>query len=222
MLLFLTAIQLCSALHVKFSPSHGLAMPSRRALVHGAAAAATLGAIAPALATEGDLAQQKLQLGSQSSSLGSAGISAYEQLKLDKALTELAEPFELAGSNIKPTIELLLTSTLPKVRDSKLDLIDTNKISVATESLLGLATDDASLETQAASMVKLGSKLITAVQRKDEGAAALAATALAEELTDFAYEYGGKERPLPPLRAGQPVVYTPGARKELPVSGKTL
>lgn len=213
-MLFLAVIDVCSALHVK---------ASRRALIHGTAAV-TLGNVvaSPALATEGDLAQQKAVLGSQSASLGSNGISAYEKLKLEKALSELSEPAAIAGDNIKPTIELLLTSTLPKVRDSKLDLIDTNKISVATESLLGLSTDDSSLENQAASMVKLGSKLIKAVQQKDEGAAALAATALAEELTDFAYEYGGKERPLPPLRAGQPVVYTPGARKELPVSGKTL
>ena len=164
-MLLMAAIGMSSALHINARLSQGRAMPSRRALVNGAAAA-TLGSIVnparQALATEGDLAQQRAVLGSQAASLGSAGISAYEKLKLEKALAELTEPFDAAGSNIKPTIELLLTSTLPKVRDSKLDLIDTDKISVATESLLGLATDDSSLEAQASSMVKLGSKLITA------------------------------------------------------------
>lgn len=194
---------------------------SRQAVLRGAFALA-LGSTAPAaFASEGDLAKQG-GLGGRPATLGSDGISAYEQLKLDKALEELAEPFAIAGPNIKPTIDLLLSSTLPKVRNSQLDAIDTSKISVATQSLLGLATDDSSLEEQAKSMVKLGSNLIKAVEKGDEGAAAMAAIALANELTEYAYEYGGKERPLPPLRAGQPEVYTPGPRRELPVSGKTL
>ena len=71
-------------------------------------------------------------------------------------------------------------------------------------------------------MVKLGSKLTAAVQKRDEGAAAMAAISLANELTDFVYEYDGKDRPLPELREGQPQIYTPGLRRELPVSGKTI
>ena len=201
-------------------------LSSRRAALHGAAAAAVASLAQTAHAEEGDLAKQGA-MGGRVGTLGSKGISAYEQLKLDKALGELKEASEVAGPNIKPTIELLLTSTLPKVRDENFAAIDTEKISIATNSLLGLAdaggaNSDSSLQAQAESMVKLGAKLIAAVNKRDEGAAAMASVSLANELTDFAYEYGGKDRPLPEMRVGFPAPYTPGLRRELPVSGKTI
>ena len=172
---FLIALEAGSSLQISSQ--------SRRAVLHGAAATA-VGCLVPTQAVnaeEGALAKQGA-MGGRSVSLGSKGISAYEQLKLDKALDELKEANDIAGPNIKPTIELLLTSTLPKVREENFGAIDTEKISVATNSLLALADADTSLQPQAESMVKLGTKLIAAVAKRDEGAAALVSVSLANEL----------------------------------------
>ena len=153
-----TSLLACTSLVVPLSrpveaaASRGLAglapVAGRRSLLAVFPVLVGFASTLPVLAEEGELAKQGA-MGGRPSSLGSAGISAYEQLKLDKALDDLKEPAAIASANIKPTIDLLLTSTLPKVRDAKLDAIDTEKITVATTSLLGLATSDGSLQTRA-------------------------------------------------------------------------
>ena len=64
---------------------------TRRVVLRSAAAVSAVGVAAPAaLADAGEFAKQGLS--SRDASLGSNGISAYESMKLDNALSELAEP----------------------------------------------------------------------------------------------------------------------------------
>ena len=90
-------------------PAGGGDQLSRRVLLRGAAASVlTVSAAANAEDFGGEFAKQGLGFQERPSSLGSAGISAYQQLKLQTALDDLAAPAADAPSSLKPTLEVSL------------------------------------------------------------------------------------------------------------------
>ena len=148
---------------------------------------------------------------------GSGGLSSYNELKLTNALKELAGA--PVAAEIKPSVDVI-SSALPLITQNKVP--DGAKISQASAALANLVlTED--LQTQAASLVKKSADIRAAIVKADANAAAIAATAFVDELTDFCYSYEGAEKPLAELRMGAPPVFDAERKKiDLPVSGRTL
>ena len=180
----------------------------RRALLHGvsraSAAAAAVAILPPVIAEEQFVAKRARDA---TELKGSGGLSSYNELKLTNALKELA------GAPVAAEIKPLITQN--KVPDGA-------KISQASAALANLVlTED--LQTQAASLVKKSADIRAAIVKADANAAAIAATAFVDELTDFCYSYEGAEKPLAELRMGAPPVFDAERKKiDLPVSGRTL
>ena len=59
---------------------------------------------------------------------------------------------------------------------------------------------------EAQSIERRGRALLTARAKKDDGAAAVAATKLATEMTDLAYEWTATEKPLAEITDGTPAL----------------
>lgn len=186
---------------------------SRGAFVRGVTATAAIAAQSPALAAE-FVAKRATDV---SQIVGSGGLSAYNELKLASALKELAGA--PASADIKASVDMI-TSALRLINDNKVP--DVSEISQATDSLKSLVlTDD--LQTQVASIAGKIAGIRSAISKTDANAAAIAAVALSDELTEFCYAYDGAEKPLAELRNGVPAVYDRDRKSiELPVSGKGL
>ena len=192
---------------------------SRRALLRGAAASVVGIGAYPALAEEGEFARQGLT--ARPADLGSPGVSSYQAMKLDEAITELLAPTQAASGALKPSLEVFL-NYLPFVKAGRVGEINSASLSAAADALTTLgSTSSESLQNQAASISKRTAALITQIKKADSKLAAEAALTLSSEVTDFAYEFSSSEKPLEALREA-PSLYTPGKRIELPVSGKSL
>ena len=99
---------------------------------------------------------------------------------------------------------------------------DGAKIAAAADALQNLVLTE-ELKAQVASLGKSSAGIRAGISKSDANLAAVAATALADELTDFCYAYDGAEKPLAELRKGFPAVYDRDKAKiDLPVSGKSL
>lgn len=190
----------------------------RRALLHGvsraSAAAAAVAILPPVIAEEQFVAKRARDA---TELKGSGGLSSYNELKLTNALKELAGA--PVAAEIKPSVDVI-SSALPLITQNKVP--DGAKISQASAALANLVlTED--LQTQAASLVKKSADIRAAIVKADANAAAIAATAFVDELTDFCYSYEGAEKPLAELRMGAPPVFDAERKKiDLPVSGRTL
>ena len=192
----------------------------RQALLRGAAAAAFCVPALPALADEGEFAKQGM-VGGRMFAVGSPGISAYQKLQLENALTEFAQPTASVPANVKPTLEEF-AATLPRVATLEINKDDVVRIGKASSALVTLSTGEA-LQTLAASIEKRSSALEAAVKKQDSKASAAAAIVMAEALTDYAYTSAAAEKPLAALREA-PLAYDPekAGSISLPVSGKTI
>ena len=192
----------------------------RQALLRGAAAAAFCVPALPAQADEGEFAKQAAP-GGRMFALGSAGISSYQKLQLENALSEFAEPTASVPADVKPTLEEF-AATLPKVATLEINKDDVVRISKASSALVTLSTGEA-LQTLAATIEKRSSALEAAVKKQDSKASAAAAIVMAEALTDYAYTSAAAEKPLAALREA-PLAYDPAkaGSVNLPVSGKTI
>ena len=202
----------------------------RQALLRGvpAAAAAALSVVSPtpALADKepftGDFAKQGVP-GGRMFELSSGGISSYQKLQLENGLAELAKPAATATGQVKDALDALL-STLPRVSDSSIAESDVKRVLLAANELKSLASSGAEgLKAIAESIVTKSTAFEAAIKKKDSKKLAEVAIALADLTTDFAYAAAQEEKPLAPLRNGQPLAYDPNKERiDLPVSGKTI
>jgi len=171
----------------------------------------------------GDFAKQGMP-GGRMFELSSGGISAYQKLKLENALAELAKPAATATGQVKPALEAFLT-TLPRVSSSSIAESDVKRCSLAANELSGLASSAQGdgLKATADSILKQSAAFEAAIQKKDSKKLAEAAISLADLLTDFAYAASQEEKPLAPLRNGAPLAFDPDKKRfDMPVSGKTI
>lgn len=166
-------------------------LATRRSVLHGAVATFAL----PLAANAADV------------TLGSAGISSYEKLKLDTATSELAEAIVASKSSVlKPSLDayaealkLISESSATKDTAAKLDAAS----ALLQQSATG-GTEKESLLARAAEIEKLSRSTAAACGKPDVGPAAVAASKLADELTDFAYGWTAAVRPLQEVTIGQP------------------
>jgi len=172
-------------------------------LQHTAAAAFSLLSVPRCHADEpfsGSYAKQGIT--SNSIALGSKGISAYEKLKVDGAIKDLAEAVAAANdAKLTPTLNYF-AALLPLVKEEKLDRIEEKSIQLAVDNLVALASGNESFEGQAASIGKRSATLLGACKKGDEGGAALAVVKLATELADFAFGWASSDRPLKAIDTG--------------------
>jgi hypothetical protein len=194
---------------------------SRSALVRSAAASAVAAAMPPAFALDLFGAKEEKFVAKRATDVaqlvGSGGLSSYNQLKLKTALQELSEA--PVPADIKPSVDVIST-LLPAIMQSQVP--DSSKISQATDAIAKLVLTD-SLKAQAESIDKQSAGIKAGIAKSDANAAAIAATDLANELTEFCYAYQGAEKPLAELRKGVPDVYDKSRSAiDLPVSGKSL
>jgi len=173
----------------------------RQALLKGAFAAAALGSL-PLTTTAAEPfsgAYAKVgggPLSDRPNNLGSAGISAYEKMKIETALTDLADARSAANDpKLAVTIDSF-TKAVKAVKDSALDNVDSASLTAASSQLAAIATGSERFEGQAASIDKRGSSLLAAIKKRDAGAAAGAAIKLTDELADFGFAWANSERPL--------------------------
>lgn len=191
---------------------------SRGALLRGVtsttAAVAAATSLPPVFAADEFVAKRATDV---SQIVGSGGLSAYNEMKLDSALKELADA--PASTEIKASVDAI-SQALLLIKQNKVP--DVSKILQATEAITSLVlTDD--LQAQAASLSKQVGGIRAAITKTDANAAAVAATALSDGLTDFCYTYSSAEKPLAEMRQGTPAVYDKNrAQIELPVSGKRI
>lgn len=204
----------------------GLSQLGRGAVVRAASAAAVGGLLAAvpagrALAEEvanpfsGATAKQGLNYGSRPQGLGSEGISSYEKMKLDEATANLADAAKLAAGDaaLSPALGAY-AKALPLVSTSTpaaplLGQVDGARLEAASGALADLSRGNDSLGKQAEALGKSTAKLVSSCARNDGGGAAVAAIALADQLTDFTYEWSATPKPevlkeitgQPPLRA---------------------
>ena len=201
---------------------------TRRQALLGVPAAAALSVVSPtpALADKepftGDFAKQGVP-GGRMFELSSGGISSYQKLQLENGLAELAKPAATATGQVKDALDALL-STLPRVSDSSIAESDVKRVQLAANELSSLASSGAEgLKAIAESILTKSAAFEAAIQKKDSKKLAEAAIALADLTTDFAYAAAQEEKPLAPLRNGQPLAYDPDKKRiDLPVSGKTI
>jgi hypothetical protein len=187
---------------------------SRRALIRGAAAGAAASAL-PAFGKEPEFKDKRATDAAQL--VGSGGLSSYNSLKLTNALKELSDAPRTA--DIKPSVDAISTA-LPLIQEKRVP--DQALVSQAIDALAQLVLT-AELQAQVASLGKQSASLRAGIGKGDANAAAVAATALVDELTDFCYSYEGAQKPLAELRKGAPAVFDKTRTKiELPVSGKSL
>jgi hypothetical protein len=196
---------------------------NRRALLGGAAAAAVgcLGEPRIANADVGEFAKIG-GMAERPASLGSKGISAYEKLKLDQALTALDEVRATATDSIKPTLDDY--AALPSIiKNNQLSELREAALTEAAERLVRLAGSDAALGELAAAGGKKLKVLAAAAAKGDPSGAAVAATGALDVVTDFAYGYLAAEKPLATYKEAPPLVPAKGVGSvELPVSGKRI
>lgn len=195
---------------------HGLAIQpiGRAALIRGAAAAAATATLPPAFAEEKFVAKRAQDVAELK---GSGGLSSYNSMKLNSALKDLAEA--PVAADIKPSVDVI-SAALPLIMEEKVP--DSAKVAAATDALANLVLTP-NLQERATSINKQSAGIKAAIARTDANAAAIAATALADELTDFCYSYEGAQKPLAELRNGAPPAYDKSkVAIELPVSGKSL
>ena len=162
---------------------------TRRNMLHGAVAAFAL----PTAALAADV------------SLGSSGISAYEKMKLDTANQELAEAIGASQSSaLKPSLEAYATA-LKKIANSEATKDTASQLDAASALLQESANSGTeALREQASSVEKRSRSTVAACGKSDVGPAAVAATKLADELTDLAYSWAAAVRPLQDVSIGQP------------------
>ena len=125
--------------------------------------------------------------GGRPEGLGSAGISAYEKLKIEKAVADLAEGMSAANDpKLLPTLDYF-SKLFAAVKESELQRVDAGSVEKAAGNIAALASGNERFESQAASIGKRTAALSAAAKKGDEGAAATAAIKLADELADFAF-----------------------------------
>jgi len=186
----------------------------RGVFVRSAAAAAAAATVPPAFAEDKFVAKRATDVAQV---VGTGGLSSYNEMKLKNALKELADA--PVPADIKRSVDEIST-TLPLITQSQVP--NSAQIAQATDAIANLVLT-AELQTQAASLVKQSTSIRTAIGKGDANAAAIAATALTEEMTEFCYSYEGAQKPLAELRNGSPAVFDRERTKiDLPVSGKTL
>ena len=133
-------------------------------------------------------------------SIGSAGISAYEKLQLDNAISELSEAIELAkskDSQLKPSLDSYL-EVAKVVAASQTAKVSAPAVTAAGAELKRVVETSGreGYVAEAASIDKRGEALVAASKKADPGPAAVVATKLVVELTDLAYEWSATEKPL--------------------------
>jgi len=239
-------LALPTAFHFQLPPRDGPGQLTRRqALLRGLPAAAAAFSAQPALAEfltlekaqaqaaraqsgavegrepfSGDYAKQG-GLGGRSFDLGASGISAYQKLQLETALSELAKPLATSSAGLKDVIEVF-TSTLPRVSDASIAESEVQRLLRAADALSGLSQDNDGLKATSDSVVTQSQAFESAIKKKDTKKLAVAAIALADLLTDYAYVANQAEKPLAPLREA-PLAYDPDRKRiDLPVSGKSI
>ena len=139
-------------------------------------------------------------------SLGSSGISSYEKLQLTRAIDELVEATNAAKATpLNGKLDAYIEATR-LVSAESLDKISTPALEAAIVELkqLAAATGRDVYEAEAASIDKRGRALIAACAMRNAGPAAVAATKLAAEVTDLAYEFAATEKPLQAIQDGAP------------------
>ena len=190
----------CFTLLLPAAQQEQLSCTRRGLLLHGAAASFAL----PRAAVAADV------------SLGSSGISSYEKLKLDTAIDELAAAMAASESSaLKPSLEAY-AEALKLIANSKASKETASQLDAASSLLTETATSGTSKESllaQAASVEKK-SRSTAASCGGDVGAAAVAGTKLADELTDLAYSWAAAVRPLQEVTIGQPALKPAGGYKE--------
>ena len=146
-------------------------------------------------------------------SLGSSGISAYEKLKLDTANSELAEAIiASASSQLKPSLDAYAAALVSIANSETKDVAP--KLDAASLRLSESAASESKFADQVAAIEKQSRSTAAACDGKDIGAAALAATKLADGLTDLAYGWTAAVRPLQEITIGQPDLKPAGGYKE--------
>jgi len=149
--------------------------------------------------TYGTSANQKVGFSSRPVDLGSNGISAYQKMKLDQALGDLAEPMGSADATLKPTLEAY-AKLIRAVESEQLAEVTESALSSAGAALADLSAGS-SLSGAAESIGKTGQQVAAAVAKKDISTAAKAALSLGDEVTDFAYAWASADRPVAPKTA---------------------
>jgi hypothetical protein len=171
---------------------------SRRAVLARGVAGAAAAAALPAFAAKDEFVAKRATDVVQIR--GSGGLSSYNEMKLTSALKELADA--PAPAAIKTSVDDI-SGSLVLIKDNKVP--DVSKISQATDAITSLVlTED--LQASAASFAKNIGGIQAAIGKTDANAAAIAATALIDGLTDFCYSYDGAEKPLAELRKGTPAM----------------
>ena len=186
---------------------------SRKALLHSAVSLAALPQLSHARDTEerGFRSTQAFtetygtsaSLGGFSdrpSNLGSVGISAYQKMKLDQALGDLAEPTAAADATLKPTLEAY-AKLIRAVEAERLSEVTEAAFNSAGSALADLSATSPSLSGMVDSIGKKGQLVSAAAKKGDISAAAKAALSLGDEVTDFAYAFAAADRPVAPKTA---------------------
>ena len=169
---------------------------------------------------KGDFAKQGMP-GGRMFELSSGGISAYQKLKLETGLADLAKPAATATGDLKDALEAFLT-TLPRVSSSSIAESDVKRVLAAANQLSALAADSESLKATAESILKKSTAFEAAIKKDDSKKLAEASIALADLLTDFAYVVLNEDKPLAPLRLA-PLAFDPDKKRfDMPVAGKTI
>ena len=139
-------------------------------------------------------------------SMGSKGISAYEKLQLDKAVSELNEAIELAkDSQLKPSFDSYI-AVARAVSDSQTSKVSASTVTAAGAELKRIVatSGQAGYVAESESIDKRGQALLAACKKSDPGPAAVVTTKLLGELTDLAYEWTATEKPLAEITSGAP------------------
>lgn len=180
------------------------ALATRREVLRSTAAAGALGLSPFAALADEPFSQAGTKMGmnygSRPQGLGSRGISAFEELKLDAALSDLSEPAAAADAQLKPLLNDYLAA-MRLVRSSQLAAVDAAKLEQAASALAKLTSGVSGFEEPVAIVEKKGAELLAARSRDDEGKAAVAAIALGDALTDVAYQWAAADRPAVPKTA---------------------
>lgn len=152
--------------------------------------------------TIGTGANQKLGFTERPNNLGSAGISAYQKMKINQALEDLAVPIAVAGASVKPTLEAY-ARLLSAIGAERLDLATEKAVRSVGVELASVSAGSEALSGMADSIGKKALAVSAAAGKKDASAAATAALKLSDEVTDFAYAFNGAagDRPVVPKTA---------------------
>ena len=177
---------------------------SRQQLIRSSAAASVATFGRAAWATPGDFTKQGLPSGPGSVSLGSDGISAYEEMKLDKAVKELEEVKGVAPASLQPVLDSFGALNKQVRNREGLKTISAAKLEAASASLTALAASNENLLAQSEEITKLGLQVGVSAGKGDVGKSAKALSGLIDTLVDFGYAFKGNpdERPLAEYRPG--------------------